>query len=562
MNINPITSKKGIYMKKALIYARQSSGNEDLSESVEAQIQNCLRLAEKEHFEVIGIFRDLNASGELYPEGSEEIARLDQAYQRWFREQSGKKKNRSGLGALLKKLPEADLLLVNEMTRLYRPVNDSFLENYIHHQLRSYKITIVQVQGGQIDLSRFDQHLVQALKNQILYEDLRKKRENSIIAYKNKRNSGKLCCGSRIFAVIYHGKDRISIDPAKGEIVKLIYRRILQGAPLNSIIRECNRLSGKLMMYPSLLYSIARQPLYCGYQYNTEGELIRNVQIPGQEIISYQDWLSVQEILQQNRVKKKAEKKHWLPLSGKLYCGVCGSKLVCRIDHEKVYYICSRQKFDPAHSKCSQSRIRFESGAYGEYALYDAVIPILLVGFLNDCYLNMARENFTHNPELIPEDSSGKWKEMVLELFLDGYLTKAEMKQMLVKPETSSGNPEPGSLCPAGEQESIELCKRQIKRLSRRKISHAQFEDLAVKTDLSAVIYRDEVLFCTLWGEIRVPRLRKGIRSWMPKWSIRICKTCFSEDNIKLPNVKISYQTGRNNVLAVLKSIKFLGKSL
>ena len=177
MNLNPITSKKGIYMKKALIYARQSSGNEDLSESVEAQIQNCLRLAEKEHFEVIGIFRDLNASGELYPEGSEEIARLDQAYQRWFREQSGKKKNRSGLGALLKKLPEADLLLVNEMTRLYRPVNDSFLENYIHHQLRSYKITIVQVQGGQIDLSRFDQHLVQALKNQILYEDLRKKRE-------------------------------------------------------------------------------------------------------------------------------------------------------------------------------------------------------------------------------------------------------------------------------------------------------------------------------------------------------------------------------------------------
>ena len=33
---------------KGVIYARQSSGKEDLSESVEAQIQNCLILAEKE----------------------------------------------------------------------------------------------------------------------------------------------------------------------------------------------------------------------------------------------------------------------------------------------------------------------------------------------------------------------------------------------------------------------------------------------------------------------------------------------------------------------------------
>ncbi|MBR2723518.1 MAG: recombinase family protein, partial [Lentisphaeria bacterium] len=62
---------------KALIYARQSSGKDDLSESVEAQIANCQTLAEKEKLDVIGIFRDLNTSGETYPIGAEEIARVD-----------------------------------------------------------------------------------------------------------------------------------------------------------------------------------------------------------------------------------------------------------------------------------------------------------------------------------------------------------------------------------------------------------------------------------------------------------------------------------------------------
>ncbi|UKI29938.1 MAG: recombinase family protein [Lentisphaeria bacterium] len=48
---------------KALIYARQSSGKDDFSESVEAQIANCKKLAEKEKLEVIGIYKDLNTSG-------------------------------------------------------------------------------------------------------------------------------------------------------------------------------------------------------------------------------------------------------------------------------------------------------------------------------------------------------------------------------------------------------------------------------------------------------------------------------------------------------------------
>lgn len=82
---------------KALIYARQSSGKDDFSESVDAQIANCKKLAAKEKLEIIGIYKDLNTSGETYPVGAEEIARLDKAYTKWVLSQSAKKDFRLGL---------------------------------------------------------------------------------------------------------------------------------------------------------------------------------------------------------------------------------------------------------------------------------------------------------------------------------------------------------------------------------------------------------------------------------------------------------------------------------
>ena len=154
---------------KALIYARQSSGKDDFSESVEAQIANCKKLAAKEKLEVIGIYKDLNTSGETYPVGAEEIARLDKAYMKWALNQSSKKDFRLGLCQVLQKLSEVDFVLVNELTRLYRPINGSFLEGHINQLLKENEVKVLQVQGGAIDLSKFDQQLITLIKNQILY---------------------------------------------------------------------------------------------------------------------------------------------------------------------------------------------------------------------------------------------------------------------------------------------------------------------------------------------------------------------------------------------------------
>ncbi|UKI29937.1 MAG: hypothetical protein L6W00_18160 [Lentisphaeria bacterium] len=102
--------------------------------------------------------------GETYPVGAEEIARLDKAYMNWSLTQSTKKDFRLGLSQVLLKLSEVDVILVNELTRLYRPINGSFLEGHINQLLKENNVKVLQVQGGTIDLSKFDQQLITLIK--------------------------------------------------------------------------------------------------------------------------------------------------------------------------------------------------------------------------------------------------------------------------------------------------------------------------------------------------------------------------------------------------------------
>ncbi len=65
----------------AVIYARQSSGKEEESESIAMQIEKCMELARKRKIEVIATYNDANASGRLYPSGAESMADQDSVFQ-------------------------------------------------------------------------------------------------------------------------------------------------------------------------------------------------------------------------------------------------------------------------------------------------------------------------------------------------------------------------------------------------------------------------------------------------------------------------------------------------
>ena len=557
---------------KALIYARQSSGKDDLSESVEAQIANCQNLAAKEKLEIIGIFRDLNTSGETYPVGAEEIARVDSAYKDWIAKQSTRKVFRTGLGEALLHLDEIDVIIVNELTRLYRPINGSFLEGHINHLLREHNVKVLQFQGGSIDLTKFDQQLITSIKNQILYDDLQKKRQNSINAFRIKRDSGKLCCGSHIFGIRYLGNDQLEVQPECAEIIRFIYDRICEHRSYNSIINDCNKhFSAKKFFYESSIYSIAKQPLYAGYQYNTDGELIKNVQITGQEIIPFEQWQKVQEIISvKRREHHRRDKKHWLPVSGRLFCGECGSKLICTLDSGKVYYGCNRKNLSRAHASCRNSRIRFETGARGNPALYDAIYPLLSIALIERYrkaaeMLKGKQEIAKYEVEL--ENLNNKERKL-FNMFTEGIVTEDQIRNMLIDHKLKKGEISKKILTLKMTEVSEESMKelgggvlsQLFNDLSSKNLSNALYESLLVEADITATIFRDRVEFHTRYGDVTIPRLWISNRPWMPAWEIELHNKC-ADDNSRCfidsdTKITVTYKTGTKAELAKFEQLK------
>ena len=559
---------------KALIYARQSSGKDDFSESVEAQIANCKKLAAKEKLEVIGIYKDLNSSGETYPVGAEDIARLDKAYMKWAFSQSAKKDFRLGLCQVLQKLPEVDFVLVNELTRLYRPINGSFLESHINQHLKENNVKVLQVQGGTIDLSEFDQQLITLIKNQILYEDLQKKRQNSINAFRIKKDSGRLCSDAKMHGIRYLGNGKLEVIPEWVEIIRFIYDNICAYRPYRAIIRDCNERWGKdIFFYESSIYAIAKQPIYCGYQYNSQDELIKNVQITGQEFISFEQWQEVQKIISQKRKDYHVKaKKHWLPLSGKLYCGECGSKLICQLEHGKIYYSCNKRTLDRSHVNCRNSRIRFESGLRGEPALYDAVYPLLSIALIERH--RKALEILNDKNELEKYDVELKnlaiKEEQLHEMFLDGLATEEQLRNLLIrnrnrrlelqKKVTLSKNSNLNKDALQDLEKNVLV--GHFNDLANRSLPQGVYERLLNDARITATIYVDRVEFHTLYGNVSLPRIRSSNRIWMPKWELSLLNTGRKKQYGIDKNTQITatYFTGTQAELAKFDNLRIVSQ--
>lgn len=152
---------------KTYIYGRQSSGDNERSISVDKQVENCKEFAKVHKLVLTKIFTDLNTSGRLYWRGAESIASIDQVYQNWIKETKKKKIYRDGLGDLFAELNKGDVLIVDDLTRLYRPLTNSFLESALTQYLLNKEIKLFTVKNGEVDLNKFNDELITALQNRI-----------------------------------------------------------------------------------------------------------------------------------------------------------------------------------------------------------------------------------------------------------------------------------------------------------------------------------------------------------------------------------------------------------
>lgn len=521
-------------MSKAIIYARQSSGSDDFSESVEQQIFNCKTIADKEGVEIVGVFSDLNTSGKTYPEGAEDVAKLDMAFQGWFKEQTGSKMFRAGLGNVLKQASNIDFIIVDDLTRLYRPLAKSFLEGYVNQILELNKVKILTVKSGMIDVSKFNDSLISTLQARINDNQIAIQRKKSMDGLKKLKNSGIICNGAKMYGIKYLGNRKIEVNQDEATVIKYVFEQIASYAPYTKIIQEVNTQFKSVLkntFWQSSLYHIASQPIYAGYQYNSDGQLIKNIQITGQEIISFELWQTVQKIMENKRREPSKAKFRWLPFSGLLYCGCCGGKLVTGIDRygQNVFYHCQKATFEK-NEGCKKSRIRMNIDTAELFGLYEAVFPLLSIALI-ERYKKVVRkqEAKKHIEEMQLKLANMQKKEKAMfDLFSQDLLTEDQLADML-KDHKQKRIELQMDIAAAGEavtdDEKALIEKRlseEFSKLTNMETENGIYEELLKEVFKKITVHETFVEFCTIYGTFKIERVRVKNKNYLPKWGIGV----------------------------------------
>lgn len=549
--------------KKGIIYARQSSGSDDFSESVERQIENCKRKAEKEGVEIIGIYQDLNTSGKTYPCGAEAVAASDGAFNAWYAQQTGSKMFREGLGNVISRLSGIDYIIVDEMTRLYRPVTRSYLEGYINQKVTENGVKILQAKGAVVDLTQFDQALIQTLKNAIQDEAIKNQKAKAKAQFDKMRNSGVFANGGGKAWGMKKAGNALVFEEDKKEVITYIFAEVCKYTPYAAIIRHINENFGRFFrkcFYTSNFYNIVKNPIYCGYMMNASGELIRSSQVE-KGLVSFETWKQAQEVLNDKKKAPARAQVRFLPFRGLLFCGHCGGKLVSGTDKTGTFYYCKEGANLLKNDACRASRLVHSTEKENWTGLKEAVSPLLAMALLADVEKEQKRlANAEKLDSLKAELANLETKiEKVTGLFMQGLYTESQLEKALAgfKARAQELNAEIASAENSGKADEAKKhlasagAKFQAFALKEGEISDSDFAVYLRQVIKSIYSFADYIRITTIYGTFDLPRYIYKNRRNFPKAELVI--------NGKAPEdfrFIVRYSTGEKRLLADFGKMK------
>lgn len=505
---------------KCVMYCRQSSGDSVVSESVENQKIKCKALAQKEGVEICGIYEDLNTSGKTYPTGSEDIATMDIAFQKWYAEQSGRKMYRPGLGNLIKHLSNEhiDYILCYDLTRIYRPISGSFLESHINQILMVYGVKILTLNNGIIDVNNFNDSLIAALQNRINHEQIAIQRHKSKDALKKLKDDGEYYAGlwSMWGFKKSNSKRSVEIVDSEAEMVKYAFESVYNGVGLNETVRRINKkfkhvLKDKIFSRVSIK-KMLKSPIYCGYQYNSNGELIKSKQTNG--FISFQIWKEIQELFSKRKFHVHHPKKTWMPLSPYVICGVCGNHLISHSSSKRIkHYSCIQHTKDSDHTPCKVNITIHNHAKYG-LGLIDALYPLLTLAALKDLENAKEQSNLSSKLETLKValtnviDKEKKLTKMFIDGLIDEETVSMSLKENAEK--KSKLNIEILELEQSISDESNTESKQieLLKKIVAQEITQGEYEILGRRTFKKIKINKEFIRVETIYGAVDIPRQR------------------------------------------------------
>lgn len=335
-------------------FARQSSGDEAESASIADQLEANRKTAANLGIHIDWEDWDANITGYSYPDTEffRACYRLDLALQQYFTTHAATNRQpvfREGLGFIFQQMQKGDILLLDTATRLVRatviPTNESNIWNWLEAmEIKTY------VGGKQYNPRDIGVKIISAVETQSKEE----KAKNAVRGLISAKNKGVMIGFHRLFGYIFskvRGQQVLSPEKNEFPIVRKAFLDFLSGKGKNEICRTINFGKTRFSCSPQRLNMILNNPKYCGYIYNSAGELIPCPAMT-KPALSLAEWEKVQIL--QHKYKPRKEKfagRKYL-LAGLVKCGYCGSIMKPQANRKgraDKYYICQR------HAACIEA---------------------------------------------------------------------------------------------------------------------------------------------------------------------------------------------------------------
>ena len=342
---------------RAVIYARYSSANQRDC-SIEQQVEKCRELAAREGVTVIEIYADRAVSGKTDRRPN---------FQRMMKDAS---------------LRQFDVVLAWKSNRMGRNMLQAMMNE---EQLRSNGIRTIYAEEDFDDTAagRF------ALRNMMNVNQFYSENMAEDISRGLMDNASKCMSNGSLPLGYKTGKDqKVVLDEAEAAIVQEIFTRVSCYEPFIDIARDLNRRGIKTKKGAewgrSSFHTICRNERYRGIY------IYRDIRVEGgmPRIVSDELFYKVQEVLKvkknpQGRRKRSGYEEYLL--TGKLYCGHCGSPMTGIAGTSKTgamhyYYTCQKRRTDHSCDKKAVRRDQIEKAvaiAIQQQLLTDETIQMM-----------------------------------------------------------------------------------------------------------------------------------------------------------------------------------------
>lgn len=531
-------------------YLRQSSTEGDRSVSCEQQLENINNYAKEQGWTIKQSFEDKNVSGRLYTKQFAQLAEIDLVYKQYLKETKKEGQWRVGLGKLFDKLKDGDTIIVDDLTRFYRPLTNSYLESALTQFLLQKNIKLYTVKNGQVNLASFNDSLINALQNRINDNQLSIQRQKSKASIARLYNSGELKQGlSQMIGYKSTGKKKeVEVDSKGAEIVKFIFKSYIEGKSLLQIVRDLNSEFNMESCVKSVKNILSR-PLYCGYMFNKSGELIKAQQVQGKEIIDYNTWITAKKIMDSrktNNIKVKVYPLHW---TGLCKCGLCGSKMVVCINQKGKYFSFRCM----SHTIRSKENCKVSITANTPYpkglSLDDAISPLLIIGLLKKLNEQNSSVDIKGQIEAKTVDLNNiqNKEKQLSNMFLEGLLSEDVLKSTLAenKAKKDALQQEIIKLQQSLGEDDSDTLRKMVNKIVAKKLSFEEYQTLLPYSIKDVVVYTDKVVVNTVEGPVELARYKdRGILK------------CYEFIWSNLPsNYKIIYYKNNFNIYSPKKTL-------